>query len=167
MKSKYDIGKWAEWDAAMSAHGGRVCEEREKEEREKEEREKLQAKSITERNIRVVVLALVALGLIVLARAAFGEVVHSGWMSLHPGDAPCFATVEVENRAGMYFGRETFVTEEGAVTLQYTTIGGHNPDDPDHVAVVALPDHVIADPMETGIADGGFASICLMVWQGA
>ena len=87
-------------------------------------------------------------------------------MAVAPGQDPCFAVIEIDNRFGVYNQTETLVTSEGTVSVAYTTIGGHNPDDHDKVAVVALPSHVMAAPPELDIPDGDTGSICLMKWIG-
>ena len=87
-------------------------------------------------------------------------------MAVAPGEDPCFAVIKIENRFGLYNQTETLATSEGPVSVAYTTVGGHNADDHDKVAVVDLPSHVMAAPPELDIPDGDTGSICLMKWIG-
>lgn len=87
-------------------------------------------------------------------------------MTLLPGDDRCFAIVEIENRVGRYTRVEHLETERGTVSIQYETVGGHNPTDHDLVDVVDLPPNVAAHPMHISLPDGDFGHVCLMVYVG-
>lgn len=87
-------------------------------------------------------------------------------MSLHGPDGHCFAVVVIENRLGTYNRDETLATDHGAVVVNYTTVGGHQPGDDDQVSVVSLPDGVMADPMHIALPDGDTGRICLLEWIG-
>lgn len=87
-------------------------------------------------------------------------------MTLLPGDGPCFAVVQIENRMGRYTAVETLETEHGAVSLRYETIGSHNATDHDLVDVVDLPFGVAARPMHMDLPDGETGTVCLMKYLG-
>lgn len=87
-------------------------------------------------------------------------------MSLLGPAGTCFAVIVIENRAGGYHADEKLQTDRGAVVVNYTTVGGHNAQDADLVAVVSLPDGVMADPMQMALPDGDTGRICLMEWLG-
>lgn len=87
-------------------------------------------------------------------------------MSVHPGQDPCFAVVQIQNRVGYYNEVEHLETDHGTVSIEYQTIGGHNPDDHDLIEVRALPDGVAARPMHLVLPDGETGQVCLMRYLG-
>jgi hypothetical protein len=87
-------------------------------------------------------------------------------MSLDGPAGICFAVVVIENRLGVYNRDETLETDHGPVVLHYHTVRGHQPGDDDEIAVVSLPDGVMADPMQMDLPDGDTGRICLMEWLG-
>mgnify|MGYP006889554335 CR=1 FL=1 len=87
-------------------------------------------------------------------------------MGLLPGEGPCFAIVEIENRAGSYNATESLPTEYGPVLVAYDTIGAHGPGNDDLVTVVDLPPGVRAVPMEMAIPDDDTGHICLTEYVG-
>lgn len=87
-------------------------------------------------------------------------------MSILPGEGLCFAIVRIENRAGFYNRVDHLETEEGTVSIEYETVGGHNPNDDDLIRVVSLPMGVLAQPLALAIPDDEMGFICLIKWIG-
>lgn len=83
-------------------------------------------------------------------------------MTLLPAQDACFAVIEIKNTVGNYNETETLTTAFGDVLVQYTTIGGHNPDDHDLVDVADLPNGVMAVPLSMSLPDGDTGYICLL-----
>ena len=84
-------------------------------------------------------------------------------MTLLPEQEQCFAVIEVHNRLGRYNEVEVISTEYGDVFVEYTTVGGHNPEDNDLVEVLDWPESVVVSPMSLSIKDGDKGYICLML----
>lgn len=76
----------------------------------------------------------------------------------------CVATVRIHNRAGHYNATETLETPRGPVSIEYVTVGGHQPGDDDRITVTDLPDGLGARPMEASIVDGETLDVCLFDW---
>lgn len=87
-------------------------------------------------------------------------------MSLLPGDGYCVGIIKVVNLVGVYNETEHLEIDEGTVSVEYETVGGHNPTDDDLVRVVALPEGVLARPMDMALPDGDTGHICLLRWIG-
>lgn len=108
-----------------------------------------------------------ALLLALLSAPAWAEVgSQPKRMSLVPPHGPCFAEVKVVNTVGFYNETETLDTDQGPVSIEYETVGGHNANDHDLVRVVGLPDGVLARPMNIDLPDGDEGFICLLEWIG-
>ena len=115
-------------------------------------------------------LCFVFASFVATCSAAFADVDDVGAyhkrMTLMPADDRCFAIVRIVNKAGVYNNVERLATDKGAVSVQYATVGGHNPEDHDLVDVLELPEGVVAHPLHIDLPDGDIGYICLMVYQG-